>query len=92
MSWDYCPSDESLIGENMWLHIISVDTEWSAGTIGLKKFKKPLSNQALTWFDNKVAHYVIGHLTEKLPRKSHVIELHDSVGSKFFIAAYKDLR
>ena len=76
----------------MWMHIISMDTERSAGTIGIKKFKEPLSNSALLWFDNKIAHYVMGHLTEIRPRKSHVIELHDSVGSKFFISAYKDLR
>jgi len=76
----------------MWLHIISMDTERSAGTIGIKKFKEPLSNQALLWFDNKIAHYVMGHLTEIKLRKVNVIHLRDSVGSNFFITAYRDLR
>jgi hypothetical protein len=76
----------------MWVHIIGVDTERSAGTIGIKNFKEPLSNSALLWFDNKIAWYVMGHLTEKLPRKKNVIELHDSVGSRFILTAYQDLR
>jgi hypothetical protein len=76
----------------MWVHIISVDTERSAGTIGIKKFKEPLSNSALLWFDNKIAYYVMGHLTEVRPRSKHLVELHDSVGSRFILTAYKDLR
>jgi hypothetical protein len=76
----------------MWVHIIGVDTKRSAGTIGIKKFKEPLSNQALLWFDNKISWYAMGHLKEKLPRKKDVIELHDSVGSRFILTAYQDLR
>jgi len=76
----------------MWVHIISVDTERSAGTIGIKKFKEPLSNSALLWFDKKIAGYVMGHLTEKKTDIRHMLILEDSVGSRFNIIAFKDLR
>jgi hypothetical protein len=74
------------------MHIIGIDTERSVGTIGIKTFKEPLSNKALLWFDNTIAHYVMGGLTEIRPRKENVIHLRDSVGSNFFITAYRDLR
>jgi len=34
----------------------------------------------------------VGHLTEIKLRKVNVIHLRDSVGSNFFITAYRDLR
>jgi len=76
----------------MWVHIIGIDTKRAAGTIGIKKFKEPLSNQSFLWFDNTIAHYVVGHLTEIRPRKENVVHLRDSVGSNFFLTTYKDLR
>jgi hypothetical protein len=77
----------------MWMHIIGIDTKQAAGTIGIKKFNGPLSNQALLWFDNKIAPYVVGHLEEIRSHSIHnMIHLRDSVGSNFFITAYKDLR
>jgi hypothetical protein len=76
----------------MWVHIIGVDTKRAAGTIGIKKFKEPISNKALLWFDNTIAHYVVGHLEEIRPRITNVVHLRDSVGSHFILTTYKDLR
>jgi len=73
-----------------WIHIINVDARGGAGTVKRKVFNKPLSNEAMRWFNRTIYSYIVGHLEEERSRFSKYRKAYvDSVETRFEINTYQ---